>query len=46
MNASVTAGGSTLVVAKATKVLLLTKLGRYDTSTGWNSQPLQTELPR
>lgn len=43
-NASVTAGGSTLVVAKATKVLLLTKLGRYDTSTGWNSQPWQTEL--
>ncbi|WP_371574355.1 glycoside hydrolase N-terminal domain-containing protein [Streptomyces sp. NBC_01314] len=43
-NASVTASGSTLVVARATKVLLLTKLGRYDTSTGWNSQPLHTEL--
>ncbi|MCX5264834.1 RICIN domain-containing protein [Streptomyces sp. NBC_00199] len=42
--ASVTAGGSTLVVAKAAKVLLLTKLGRYETSTGWNSQPLQTVL--
>ena len=42
--ASVTASGSTLVVAKATKVLLLTKLGRYETSTGWNSQPLQTAL--
>ncbi|WP_329343523.1 RICIN domain-containing protein [Streptomyces sp. NBC_01352] len=43
-NASVTASGQTLVVAKATKVLLLTKLGRYETSTGWNSQPLQTAL--
>jgi alpha-L-fucosidase 2 len=42
--ASVSANGSTLVVAKATKVLLLTKLGRYETSTGWNSQPLQTAL--
>ncbi|MEV8099527.1 RICIN domain-containing protein [Kitasatospora sp. NPDC085879] len=41
---SVTADGQTLVVAKATKVLLLTKLGRYETSTGWNSQPLQTAL--
>lgn len=41
---SVTAGGQTLVVAKATKVLLLTKLGRYETSTGWNSRPLQTAL--
>ena len=43
-NASVTAGGQTLVVAKATRVLLLTKLARYETSTGWNSQPLQTAL--
>ncbi|MFI5794549.1 glycosyl hydrolase family 95 catalytic domain-containing protein [Streptomyces sp. NPDC051677] len=42
--ASVTASGSTLVVAKATKVLLLTKLGRYDTSTGWDAKPLQTAL--
>jgi alpha-L-fucosidase 2 len=42
--ASVTASGQTLVVAKATRVLLLTKLGRYETSTGWNSQPLQTAL--
>ncbi|KUN29876.1 lectin [Streptomyces antibioticus] len=41
---SVTADGQTLVVAKATKVLLLTKLGRYETSTGWNSQPLHTAL--
>ncbi|MFJ8113974.1 glycosyl hydrolase family 95 catalytic domain-containing protein [Streptomyces sp. NPDC096132] len=43
-NASVTANGQTLVVARATKVLLMTKLGRYETSTGWNSQPLQTAL--
>ncbi|WP_051970489.1 glycosyl hydrolase family 95 catalytic domain-containing protein [Kitasatospora azatica] len=42
--ASVTASGSTLVVAKATKVLLLTKLGRYETSTGWDAKPLQTAL--
>ncbi|MFD9123961.1 RICIN domain-containing protein [Kitasatospora sp. NPDC059571] len=41
---SVTADGQTLVVAKATKVLLLTKLGRYETSTGWNGRPLQTAL--
>ncbi|MEW1648588.1 RICIN domain-containing protein [Streptomyces sp. NPDC091219] len=41
---SVTASGQTLVVAKATKVLLLTKLGRYETATGWNGQPLQTAL--
>ncbi|MGC0342417.1 glycosyl hydrolase family 95 catalytic domain-containing protein [Streptomyces sp. SLBN-8D4] len=41
---SVTADGQTLVVAKAAKVLLLTKLGRYETSTGWNGRPLQTAL--
>ncbi|WP_405656709.1 glycosyl hydrolase family 95 catalytic domain-containing protein [Streptomyces sp. NBC_00079] len=41
---SVTASGNTLVVAKATKVLLLTKLGRYETSTGWDAKPLQTAL--
>ncbi|MFF5985172.1 RICIN domain-containing protein [Streptomyces olindensis] len=43
-NASVTASGATLVVAKATKVLLLTKLGRYETATGWDARPLQTAL--
>ncbi len=42
--ASVTAHGATLVVANATKVLLLTKLGRYETSTGWSAKPLQTAL--
>ncbi|WP_035840110.1 glycosyl hydrolase family 95 catalytic domain-containing protein [Kitasatospora azatica] len=41
---SVTANGQTLVVAKAAKVLLLTKLGRYENSTDWNAQPLQTAL--
>ncbi len=42
--ATVTASGSTLVVAKASKVLLLTKLNRYETSTGWTSKPLQAAL--
>lgn len=43
-NASVTAAGETLVVARATRVLLLTKLGRYETATGWDAKPLQTAL--
>ncbi|MFE2726138.1 RICIN domain-containing protein [Kitasatospora sp. NPDC059327] len=43
-DASVTVNGQTLVVARATKVLLLTKLGRYETPTEWNSRPLQTAL--
>lgn len=42
--ASVTASGQTLVVAGAVKVLLLTKLGRYETPTAWDSGPLQTAL--
>ncbi|WP_055526518.1 glycosyl hydrolase family 95 catalytic domain-containing protein, partial [Streptomyces graminilatus] len=42
--ASVTVSGSTLVVARATKVLLLTKLGRYETSTGWDPKPLHSAL--
>ncbi|MET9730449.1 RICIN domain-containing protein [Streptomyces sp. NPDC006458] len=42
--ATVSASGSTLVVAKASKVLLLTKLDRYETATGWNSKPLHTAL--
>ncbi|MGW2639939.1 glycosyl hydrolase family 95 catalytic domain-containing protein [Streptomyces sp. NPDC001348] len=41
---SVTANGQTLVVARAATVVLLTKLGRYENSTDWNSQPLQTAL--
>ncbi|MDQ0936539.1 glycosyl hydrolase family 95 catalytic domain-containing protein [Streptomyces turgidiscabies] len=43
-NASVTAAGETLVVARATRVLLLTKLGRYETATAWDAKPLQTAL--
>ncbi|MFF3595920.1 glycosyl hydrolase family 95 catalytic domain-containing protein [Kitasatospora indigofera] len=42
--ATVTVSGSTLVVAKAAKVLLLTKLDRYDTSSGWSANPLQGAL--
>ncbi|MFE2710040.1 glycosyl hydrolase family 95 catalytic domain-containing protein [Streptomyces mirabilis] len=42
--ASVTVSGSTLVVSRATKVLLLTELGRYETSTGWESKPLHSAL--
>ncbi len=41
---SVTVNGATVVVAKATKVLLLTKLGRYESSTAWDSQPLHAQL--
>ncbi|MFD9120841.1 RICIN domain-containing protein [Streptomyces bottropensis] len=41
---SVSASGSTIVVAKATKVILLTKLDRYESSTAWNSEPLHAEL--
>ncbi|PIM67797.1 lectin [Streptomyces sp. JV178] len=43
-DATVTASGATIVVAKATRVLLLTKLGRYESSTGWDSEPLHTRL--
>jgi hypothetical protein len=42
--ASVTASGSTLVVSRATGILLLTKLDRYETAGGWNGQPLQAAL--
>ncbi|MFF9808345.1 glycoside hydrolase N-terminal domain-containing protein [Streptomyces coeruleorubidus] len=41
---SVSASGSTIVVARATRVILLTKLGRYESSTAWNSEPLHAEL--
>jgi alpha-L-fucosidase 2 len=43
-DASVTASGSTLVVSQATTVLLLTKLGRYETATGWDPNPLHSAL--
>ncbi|NGO41213.1 glycosyl hydrolase family 95 catalytic domain-containing protein [Streptomyces ureilyticus] len=42
--ASVRVSGSTIVVAKATRVILLTKLDRYDSSTAWNSEPLHARL--
>ena len=42
--ASVTTNGSALTVAKAAKVLLLTKLARYESAGEWNSDPLRTAL--
>ena len=42
--ASVTVSGSALVVSRATRILLLTKLDRYETAGGWNGQPLQAAL--
>ncbi|MEU7516864.1 RICIN domain-containing protein [Streptomyces sp. NPDC042898] len=44
--ASVSAMGDTLVVSRATKVLLLTKLGRYEKAGDWNAKPLQTALAK
>ncbi|MFF6780460.1 RICIN domain-containing protein [Streptomyces sp. NPDC012510] len=41
---SVSVSGSTIVVAKATRVILLTKLDRYESSTAWISEPLHAEL--
>lgn len=41
---SVSVSGSTLVVAKASKVILLTKLDRYESATAWNSEPLHARL--
>nr|BEK62981.1 glycoside hydrolase N-terminal domain-containing protein [Kitasatospora purpeofusca] len=42
--ASVTADGATLVVAGAARVLLLTKLDRYETADAWDAEPLQKAL--
>ncbi|GIF04609.1 glycosyl hydrolase family 95 catalytic domain-containing protein [Actinoplanes siamensis] len=42
--AAVTASGSSLVVARAARLLLLTKLDRYDRAGGWDGQPLQAAL--
>ncbi|MFB6634410.1 RICIN domain-containing protein [Streptomyces sp. NPDC056362] len=42
--ASVSAGGGTLVVSRAAKVLLLTKLGRYENAGEWNAKPLHAAL--
>ncbi|MDH6455885.1 MULTISPECIES: RICIN domain-containing protein [unclassified Streptomyces] len=41
---SVTVNGSTIVVARATRVILLTKLDRYESSTAWNAEPLHARL--
>ncbi|WP_406447989.1 RICIN domain-containing protein [Streptomyces sp. NBC_00876] len=42
--ASVSVSGDTLVVARAAKVLLLTKLGRYEKAGEWNAKPLHAAL--
>ncbi|MEJ2852310.1 MULTISPECIES: glycosyl hydrolase family 95 catalytic domain-containing protein [unclassified Saccharothrix] len=41
---TVGASGSTVVVAGATRLLLLTKLDRYESSTAWDSRPLHAQL--
>ncbi|RSM47306.1 lectin [Amycolatopsis balhimycina DSM 5908] len=43
-DAAVTVSGTSLVVARATRVLLLTKLDRYETAGGWDAQALQQAL--
>lgn len=42
--ASVSVSGDTLVVSRAAKVLLLTKLGRYESAGGWDAKPLHATL--
>lgn len=42
--ASIAAAGDTLVVAKATKLTLLTKLARYERAGEWDARPLQAAL--
>ena len=41
---TVSANGSTIVVAGATRLVLLTKLDRYESSTAWDSRPFHTAL--
>lgn len=41
---AVRADGATIVVTGATRLLLLTKLDRYESSTAWNSRPLHAAL--
>ena len=41
---TVTANGSTIVVTAATRLLLLTKLDRYESPTAWDSKPLHAAL--
>ncbi|MGW8350912.1 glycosyl hydrolase family 95 catalytic domain-containing protein [Streptomyces wedmorensis] len=42
--ASVSVSGNTLVVSRASRVVLLTKLGRYESAGGWNAKPLHAAL--
>ncbi|MGN9908760.1 glycosyl hydrolase family 95 catalytic domain-containing protein [Phytohabitans sp. LJ34] len=39
-----TANGTTIVVAGAAKLVLLTKLDRYESSTAWDAKPLHATL--
>ncbi|GAB3805764.1 glycosyl hydrolase family 95 catalytic domain-containing protein [Micromonospora zhanjiangensis] len=41
---SVRVSGATIVVTAATRVLLLTKLGRYESATAWDARPLHAAL--
>lgn len=41
---TVTANGTTIVVARAAKLVLLTKLDRYESSTSWEARPLHAAL--
>ncbi|ALE05739.1 lectin [Arthrobacter sp. ERGS1:01] len=41
---SITTDGSTLTVNKATRVILLTKLARYEGANDWNGRPLHAAL--
>ncbi|MEU2509189.1 RICIN domain-containing protein [Streptomyces sp. NPDC007863] len=42
--AQVSAAGGALVVSRAAKVVLLTKLGRYEKAGDWNAKPLHAAL--
>lgn len=42
--ASIKASGERLVIRKATRVVLLTKLARYDAAGAWDAQPLKAQL--
>ncbi|TDC64687.1 lectin [Micromonospora sp. KC207] len=41
---TVTVNGTTIVVAGAAKVVLLTKLDRYESATAWDARPLHAAL--
>ncbi|MER6797332.1 RICIN domain-containing protein, partial [Amycolatopsis mediterranei] len=41
---TISAGGATIVVSGASRLLLLTKLDRYETPNAWDSQPLHAAL--